>query len=246
MRGINEQSIVESAIAEAEAAERHAGLAQSAGTIGSMKSHAEHTVNIIEGTQVDYNENGRPENPGFGVGVLPLLGEIENDINELATAPDASTTLQSNIEFMRVCVVNAREDAERIVTLEQDMLAADSIDAIEEEASESTKLAREVIEGADINGNGQIDPFEGECALSQIEQFSLLMGTANIVEATTTPRVTPPNPTSAQSSCALAGADAVYLTPNLPCVVLPHRLPACPHPATHCHCQPSRRQFRPR
>lgn len=183
--GINGQGLAASARAEAAEAETHSGLAQSAGTLGSMKSHAEHTVNIIEGTQVDYNNNGRPENPGAGVGVIPLLESIEQQILDLATDPTASTTLQSNIEFLRVCVVNAQTNSERIVELEQEMLAANSIEEVAEQAETSTVLAEAVLEGRDANGNGQIDPFENECALEQMEEFSLLLGTINIVEAET-------------------------------------------------------------
>jgi len=62
----------------------HAGLAL--GAIGSdnlpdTKTHGEHSLNIIEGEAGefydDWNSNGRPENPGDDVGLLPYIRLLE-------------------------------------------------------------------------------------------------------------------------------------------------------------------------
>jgi hypothetical protein len=62
----------------------HAGLAL--GAIGSdnlpdTKTHGEHSLNIIEGEAGefydDWNGNGRPENPGDNVGLLPYVRLLE-------------------------------------------------------------------------------------------------------------------------------------------------------------------------
>jgi hypothetical protein len=182
--GVNEErSLYASVIGEAENAQTHAGLAQSSGTAGSMHSHAEHTLNIINGTNIDHNDNGRPENPGFGLGVLPLLDTIEAQLDELATQPEADTALQSNVEFARVCIVNSRLRANQIVELEEALLASDDVEAVAEEALEATELADALIAGQDINDNGQVDPFENECGLEQLQSFSLLVSTMHLVQA---------------------------------------------------------------
>lgn len=183
-QGVNEErSLYDSVIGEAENAQTHAGLAQGSTTAGSMHSHAEHTVNIINGTDIDYNGNGRPENPGFGLGVLPLLDVIEAELDELATQPDADTALQSNVEFARVCIVNSRNRANRIVEIEEQLLASDDVEAVADVALESTEIATALIEGTDVNDNGQVDPFENECGLEQLQSFSLLISTMNLVQA---------------------------------------------------------------
>ncbi|MEL6271028.1 MAG: serine/threonine-protein kinase, partial [Chloroflexota bacterium] len=168
------ESLFDSVNAEAVNARSHAGLAQAATSVGGMTSHAEHTINILNGTQEDFNNNGRPENPGFGVGVVPLLDEIEASFDDLAAAEGASTTLQSDIEFVRVCLVNSRERSSTIESLSRELLATESIDAVQEQLAAATTAARQLVVGNDANDNGQVDPFENECGIQQIGEFALL------------------------------------------------------------------------
>jgi hypothetical protein len=39
-----------------------------------------------------------------------------------------------------------------------------------------------VINGLDANGNGQIEPYEGECGLLQVTTYGLLTSTMNLLE----------------------------------------------------------------
>jgi hypothetical protein len=39
--------------------------------------------------------------------------------------------------------------------------------------AESTALASAIIDGTDLNGSGTVDPFEGECGLSQIPVYGI-------------------------------------------------------------------------
>jgi hypothetical protein len=39
-----------------------------------------------------------------------------------------------------------------------------------------------ILDGTDLNGNGQVEPFEGECGLQQISTYSVLLGSINIVQ----------------------------------------------------------------
>ena len=70
--GFNEKGLLDGALTEASTAQNHAGLAAGARSLGSMQTHAEHTINIINGTQEDHDGNGSPQNPGRGVGVFFL------------------------------------------------------------------------------------------------------------------------------------------------------------------------------
>ncbi len=101
-------SLLAGAIQEATIAKQHAGLAASATTPGSLHSHAEHTINILQGTQEDYNGNGRGENPGRGYGIPYFLDRIEAQLSAVTAAPESDALMDSQIDLIRVCIVNAR------------------------------------------------------------------------------------------------------------------------------------------
>jgi len=175
--------LLRSALAEADRARQHAGLAQSAGTIGGMHSHNEHTLNIMNGELVDYAGDGTPENPGFLKGVSYYLDLMQTELLEAANAPGATIRLQSNIEFVRICLDNSRQRITAIAEHEQQMLAETTdVANVAEVALQSTQLAAALLNGVDANGNGQVDPFEGECGLEQIKTFGPLISTMQLSE----------------------------------------------------------------
>lgn len=177
-------SLLDSALFEAGMASQHAGLAAGANSVGGMHTHAEHTINILLGTQVDYDGNGRGENPGMGSGVLYFLDTIEEQLNQIFNQDSTAQnrTLENNSELIHVCLVNVRGWVDQVVTLEQQLLASDSIESVGDQATEAQQIASTLITGADLNNNGQVEPFEGECGLQQISTYSLLLNSINIYE----------------------------------------------------------------
>jgi serine/threonine protein kinase len=177
-------SLLDGALEEADFASRHAGLAAGSTTVGGMQTHAEHTINILLGTETDYTGNGRGENPSATKkGVIYFLDQIEDQLNQAVTAPDATPLVQSNGELIRVCLDNARLWVDQIIEKEQALLAATSVESVATEMAESTELAKNLIEGFDLNRNNQIDPFEGECGLKQIATFGVLVASMDIEES---------------------------------------------------------------
>lgn len=179
--GLNGGSLLDGARAEARVAAQHSGLAASATNVGGMHTHAEHTVNILRGETVDYTGNGRGENPGRGVGVFFFLDRIDDLLNIATTAPGASRLLQSDAEFIRVCLENTRQRAERVIELELELLAAQDVAAVSQQAEESTAVANVLQSGVDLNENNIIEAFEGECGLDQISTFGILVASMEIV-----------------------------------------------------------------
>lgn len=176
-------SLLDGALEEADFASRHAGLAAGSTTVGGMQTHAEHTINILLGTETDYNGNQRGENPSATKkGVIYFLDQIETQLDQAVTAPDATPLVQSNGELIRVCLENARVWVDQIVEREQVMLAATTVESVANEMTESTELASNLINGLDLNRNNQIDPFEGECGLKQIATFGVLVASMDIEE----------------------------------------------------------------
>jgi hypothetical protein len=179
-QGFNGRSLLDGAITEARIARQHSGLAAGSSTVGAMKTHAEHTINILRGTQIDYNNSGRGENPGRGVGVYFFLNQIDAELTAAAQAPGATIALQAQIELIRVCVANARAWSDRVIALEEILLAAESVEAVAAERVESTELMDHVIGGFDLNENGEVEPFEGECGLEQIPTYGIAVANMDL------------------------------------------------------------------
>jgi len=180
--GLNGGSLLDGAKSEVEAAVRHAGLASNAATAASMHSHAEHTINILRGERIDYDGDGSGVNPGRGVGLYTFLEQMETLLVEAVTQEDATPDLQRNAEFLRVCLQNTRLRANRIIALEQELLASDSVEAVQEQAAESTLLAAQLNDGDDLNENGRIELFEGECGLAQISDSAIYITNMDVIK----------------------------------------------------------------
>ena len=175
-----EGSLLAGALAEAQIAASHAGLAAGANNVGGLQTHAEHTINILNGTTVDYNNNGRGENPGRGFGLEYFLGEIERRLDGAAQEPGVGPVMQGQMELIRVCIANTRQRKDGIVELERQLLAAPDLESVAAQRTQSTTLALALIEGTDLNGNGTVDPFEGECGLNQIATFGLAVASMGL------------------------------------------------------------------
>ncbi len=180
--GFNGGSLLAGALDEARIAAEHAGYAADARNPGGMHTHAEHTLNTLLGTETDYNGNGRGETPGRKLGVPYFMDLIEEHLDTALNAPGATLTLQSEGELIRVCLGNVRLWTDQVVALEEALIAADSVEAVAAEAAEAVEVANIITSGVDLNENGIVDPFEGECGLQQIASYAVLFGTLDLLE----------------------------------------------------------------
>ncbi len=177
-----EGSLLDGVVREAEIGRSHAGLAAGASNVGGLQTHAEHTINILNGTTIDYNGNGRGENPGAGFGVTYFLDAIETRLTEAGSAEGVGPVMQGQLETIRVCITNARGWQAGVIALEQQFFASPDIESVAAQRSESTALATALVEGTDLNGNGTVDPFEGECGLNQIGVYGLTVASMSLRE----------------------------------------------------------------
>lgn len=181
--GINGGSLLDGAITEAKFAAQHAGLAANATNLGGMKSHSEHTINILLGTEDDYDGSGRGSNPGRKIGVYFFLDKIESHLNNAVNAEGIASEVQSNAENIRVCVQNVRLWSDEVIANEKEMLAAATLEEVAEQIAASTAAANALQGGIDANENGVVEPFEGECGLEQIREFGIQVANLLIKEA---------------------------------------------------------------
>lgn len=85
--------------------------------------------------------------------------------------------MQSNAEFLRVCLVNVRGWADDVVERERLLLAAPRLGPeVRTAADESSQFMGHLINGVDANQNGSIEPFEQECGLAQISEYGIVFG----------------------------------------------------------------------
>jgi len=176
------QSLLQGAIAEAQIGATHAGLASGASNSGGMRTHAEHTVNILLGTADDLNGDSFGQNPGLGYGIPYFLDRIDASLLAVANASGASASLQAQVELIRVCTGNVRAWVDQVVGLERELLDAQDVEAVASQRARSTQLASTLTNGFDLNGNGQVEPFEGECGLLQVADFGVLVGSMFVVQ----------------------------------------------------------------
>ncbi|MEM9954664.1 MAG: protein kinase [Chloroflexota bacterium] len=180
--GLGGDSLLNGASTEAQTAAQHAGLAAGASNIGGLRTHAEHTINILEGGEIDYDGSGSGSNPGRGVGVYFFLDEIDAILLAATSAENASVDLQRNAEFIRVCTQNVRGWSDEIIELEIEMIAGETLEEVLDQTERSTQLAEQLRVGFDLNENGIIEAFEGECGLEQIPNFGLQFARIDILE----------------------------------------------------------------
>ncbi|HYO88517.1 MAG TPA: protein kinase [Candidatus Limnocylindrales bacterium] len=164
---------------EAGIARTHAGLAAGASNLGGLQTHAEHTINILDGTSVDFNGNGRGENPGSGFGLAYFLDEIEARLDAAAQSDNVGPVMQGQMELIRVCIGNVRQWKDEIVGLEQQLLTAPDLESVAGQRAQSTEFADALIEGTDLNSSGIVEAFEGECGLDQISTYGITV--ANMI-----------------------------------------------------------------
>ena len=135
-------SLLAGALDEATIGEKHAGLAAQAVSVGSLHSHNEHTINILRGTYVDYNGDGQGQNPGHGDGIAYFTDRIQAKLNTIVAASSSNHLVQSQVDLIGVCLLNVTNWVNQVVTLETQMLSANSLDVVHQQQLELDGLGR--------------------------------------------------------------------------------------------------------
>lgn len=180
--GMRGGGLLETAIADARFATQHAGLAAKSTSITAMRTHSEHTLNILIGGKEDYDGNGRGLNPGTQIGLLTTLDNMMAVLDAATMSPNASPALQGESELIRVCIENVRLWSNEVISSEQTMLTYTELEQATEQMTISTQFADILFSGFDQNGLDGVEPYEGECGLEQISQYGLVAASMDVVE----------------------------------------------------------------
>jgi plastocyanin len=200
--------------------------AQAAGKLAEVKLHAEHLVNLIEGSQGahygDLNKDGQITNPGDGFGLLPNgshLGYLQGskDHAELASvAPDATADIKLHAGHVAITVDNVTGWVTPIRDHALAIIGAPDLNTTAPLARDILTLAQQSFNGVDLQGDGQILPIPGSGGALTSYQHAQLMAAiplqAGNVSVPAGPAPAAPTATTqAQAPAGAAAANAVQI-----------------------------------
>ena len=163
------QGLLPAAIAEAEIAARHAGLAASdPGDFAGMKRHTTHALHAVDPEQI---ENG----PGLGFGVKRAAAGAAQHITAAANAEGASSAVQAHAMHVATSAQNTVARADELVAVAQRIArtttAADAAPLV----AELNALAQALLSGVDADGDGRTGWQEGEGGLEVAQTHANLL-----------------------------------------------------------------------
>jgi plastocyanin len=145
--------------------------AQASGNLATVKLHAEHLVNIIEGAKGpdygDLNKDGKVTNPGDGYGLLlngDQLGYLQGskDHAELAAnTDDATADIKLHAGHVGITVDNVSGWVTTIRDESLEVAKAADLSATEPLVRQILALSGQALNGVDLQGDGQIQPVPG-------------------------------------------------------------------------------------
>ncbi len=163
------QGLLPAAIAEAEIAARHAGLAASdPGNLASMQRHTTHVLHAVDPSQI---ENG----PGLGYGVKRAAAGAAQHITAAANSEGASGAVQTHAVHVATSAQNTVARADQIVALAERIAGAATADDAAPLVAELSDLAQALLSGVDANEDGRTGWQEGEGGLEVAQTHANLM-----------------------------------------------------------------------
>ena len=165
------QGLLPTAMAEAEVAARHAGLAAAdPADLDGMKRHVGHVQHALDPSTVEAG-------PGLGYGVGRAATGVARHIELAAGVDGAAPGVVTHAPHIARSALNTVERTEEILRLAARVQASTSADAAAPLVTRIAELSAELIEGADANGDGRVGWQEGEGGLATARQhLGFLMG----------------------------------------------------------------------
>lgn len=168
--------LLPTALAEAQTASQHAGLAlRDPANLGAMQTHAAHVLHAVDPSQV---ENG----PGQGFGVIAGAEGVAQHVELAAGADGASDAVKTHATHVAAAARAVADRAREVAGLAAEIGEAQDAAAAAEIAERMRTLADQLVAGADVNGDGQIGWGDGEGGLQHAEQHMGFMTEAEGIE----------------------------------------------------------------
>jgi hypothetical protein len=168
--------LLPTAIAEADIAIRHVELAlRDTDDLGAIQTHAAHVLHAVDPSQV---ENG----PGLGFGVIAGAEGVAQHVELAAGSEGASDAVQTHAVHVAAAARAVAERARELASLAVEVGEAQDAATAAEIAARMGTLANQLLEGADVDGDGQIGWGNGEGGLRHAEQHMGFMTQAEGIE----------------------------------------------------------------
>jgi len=161
---------------------------------------AETILNLVVGDQSpdykDWDEDGTALDPFDGYGLLPngsSLGYIQAAYSEAdfaVNAPGVTLNMINHGEEVKTCSQNLATWAPELRESVLAILSSTAGSNLEQPISDSVRIADQLLNGIDVDGDGSIDSVEGECGANVIFESSYLMAEMPLLPVGLLPTVT--------------------------------------------------------
>lgn len=168
--------LLPTALGEAEVAARHARLAAGdPSNLQGMQIHARHVLHAVDPSRI---ESG----PGAGFGVKRAAEAIARHIELAAGSDGASQAVRTHATHVAAAARTVAMRADEVVEVVGQVQDAYDYTEAAGHVERLQTLVRQLTEGADANGDGQITWQEGEGGLQHVERHMQLMARAEGLE----------------------------------------------------------------
>ena len=159
-----ERGLLPTALAEAEIAVTHAGLAlQQPDNLDWLKLHTTHVMHAV-------NPDVMAQGPGLGYGVRRAADGVAKHIGFSAASKDASDNVKLHAEHVATSAGNAIGWVDEIVDLGAQVAGAPSAKQAAPLVEQIETLSNRLLDGVDANGDGTVTWVEGEGGLKEAEK----------------------------------------------------------------------------
>jgi hypothetical protein len=160
----NGQGLLATTLAEAKIVVDHAALAsRNTTSLDAMKTHAGHIIHAIEPAEGS-------KGPGAGYGLKKAANNVAVHIDMAGKAAGASANIQTHAAHIAASAKNTVTRADQILSLAKQIETATDAAAAAKLVGELNKLAGQLSNGVDANGDGRVNWQEGEGGLAMVEQ----------------------------------------------------------------------------
>lgn len=186
------RSLLDGLETETDLGRDHLGFAHSGlinGNLADGLNHTEHVMNILTGSADprfgDKNGDGQAQNPGDGLGVLGYLNALLAKANAARQADPNSAELALHVGFLQAVIQNSLQRTEGIVQLAERSFIQDSAASALTLNDQATALYDELLNGLDINGNGTVEPVQGEGGILLVVEHTGYLANIQVYRAET-------------------------------------------------------------
>ena len=165
----NGRGLLPTAVAEAEIAIEHSGLA--AADLGNLEAIKRHTGHVLHALDPSLVQGG----PGLGYGVKRAAEGVIQQIELAATVDGASENVRTHAVHIAGASRGVLQRADRIIALARQIQATNSGVAAATAVQELNTLTQALVSGRDADADGRIGWQETEGGLRQVQQHVTLL-----------------------------------------------------------------------